>query len=286
MVVVLKRRRSLTPLKKPKPPRNAGRQEKEVQDRLDRSAAYIEERYLKDLISINQLSAELGTSHLSLAKWMDARGWQRRDAAQSGLVRRQVFQASIEAKVPEILRLRREHAMPLTRIATTVGLGVKTVTAIVREAGLIEIVAQSVAEDSAPDLPEIKGSAKLDLFRDKVISAIKEGNSVKVLSSRFRVSQDSVYKWLRDNDLKLIPLTPLQRCIVHLWQTTDLNKYAISKRLGCSRTNVTQALRRAGLEDSSGTYGRPRGSANGRRAPVREDVAETAPEPVLEDALA
>ena len=174
--------------------------------------------------------------------------------------------------------------MSLKMIAETVGLGPKTVTAVVREAGMMEPKQAPVPEkpDNISSPVRLQGAAKLDAEREAVIEAIAEGLSGHAIACRFRVAEDCAYRWLRDNNLKTTPLTALQRKIIHLWRTTDLNKNAISKQIGCSRTNVTQALRRAGLEDSSGTYGRPRGSVNGKRAPVREE----APEPVLEDALA
>jgi DNA-binding CsgD family transcriptional regulator len=268
MVVMMKRRfvRYAT-VPKPQKPRK-----KTAHERLDAQESWIRKRYYDDGAGIYAIAKEVGSSFKNLTAWMDAKGWEKRDRSQAASAHRRARHDDLVDKMPEILRLRRDRRLSIKAISQRVGVSEKTVSAVLADAGLSKLPAMS-ADSPAPE-KILSGHAKLDACRPEVLIAVADGFAGYRIAETFKVSQKTVYDWLRANDVTLVSLTDLQRDIIRLWKTTDLNMRAIGKHLGCSRTYVSMALRKVGIEDRSGIMGRRVGSADGRRAisAVAEDT--------------
>lgn len=114
----------------------------------------------------------------------------------------------------------------------------------------------------------LRGRAKLDSLQGEVLKAIEEGLSGRQLAQRFRVAENTVHRWLKAGCLTLSPLTKLQQQIIALWDATDLNMRAVSRKLDCSRFAVVSTLRKTGrIAGAPGKIGRPPGCHDGKRPP-------------------
>jgi DNA-binding NarL/FixJ family response regulator len=276
MVVVMKRRGHQRPTARPVALNPRKPRAKTAHERLDDHHDRIRKRYFEDGVGIYTIAREMKSSFKNLSAWMAAQGWEKRTRAQSVATHHQTRQRSLSEKTPEILRLRRDRGLSIRAIAERLDLSEKAVSAVVSAAGL----GKRSAMTKTLAVKSLSGHARLDARRPEVLAAVSDGVAGYRIAGTFNVSQKTVYDWLRKNGLSVIPLTDLQRAILHLWKTTDLNRNAIAKSLGCSRTYVSEALRKAGLEDRRGIMGRCVGSSDGRRV-VHPGASEDADSVVL-----
>lgn len=245
-----------------------------VKDRLNQQADHIRKRYLVDLVGIVSLAAELQTTNQTLRKWMCDNDVPLRDFTQARAVRNQAFLNSIHNNRDEILRLRTEEKMKILAIAEALEVSPKAVGKVLLDANL-SIPLHKRPPKQPPERKPARGLARLYSFRTEVEAAIEEGMTVRQLAERFRVSENSVSNWLRETGLQTCPATKMQKRIVELWNTTDMNMAAIADELSCSRTNVGVVLRKFGLVEQARPLGRPPGSIRGKRLPT---LPHTAPQ--------
>ncbi len=242
-----------------------------TQTRLDALAHTIRHRYLVDRVGLASLATEFGASVQTMTKWLDRNGVPRRDREQAGELRHQAFLERQAETYAEIVRLRTGENLTIEDIGQRLDVSRRTVSTALAEAGLIQRPHPSPKMFKPPKSP--CGMAKLKALRSEVEVAIEEGFSGRELAQRFTVCERSVYAWVRQSGLRLMPLTPIQRDILRLFRTTDMNRNAISKAVGCSRQFVTDTLRKVGLAECSGAMGRPPGTTQGKRnAPTGADA--------------
>ena len=235
-------------------------------DRLNSQVDHIRKRYLVDLVGIVDLSLELRTSINTLRKWMAVNDVPIRNYVEARAIRNQAFLNSIDNSRDEIVRLRTVEKMKIIAIAETLDISPKAVCKVLVDANLSIPLHQR--QKATPELKPPRGLARLYSMRPDVEDAIAEGLTGRQLAQRFLVSENSVSSWLKETGLKISRTTPMQKRIIELWKTTDMNMAAIADELSCSRTNVGAVLRNAGLVDKPKALGRPPGSVKGKRLSI------------------
>ena len=203
----------------------------------------------------------------TLRKWMIDNNVPLRNFTQARAIRNQAFLNSINNNREEILRLRTQEGMKILAIAEALDVSPKAVGKVLVDANL-SIPLHQRPPKLPPERKPPRGLARLHSIRPEVEAAIAEGLTARQIASRFRVSENSVSNWLKETGLRICRTTEMQRRIIELWQTTDMNMAAIADELSCSRTNVGAVLRKAGLVERTSTLGRPPGSAKGKRLPT------------------
>lgn len=234
----------------------------EARRKLDDNRDTIIREHVEDGVPAKDLADRYGVNRQTLRAWMKDNDVAIRGAEAAANLRRLHRLESVKDLHAEIVRLRLEDGLKIREIVERLKLSTKIVTSALAEAGATKPHVPAPPKPAPPP----RGTAKLDSLRAEVLAAVAEGLSGRQLAERFSVSQNSVLSWIKTNDVKLSPMTQLQKQIVALWQSSDLNLYGVAKRLDCGRTTVAQTLRKAGLIEHSTKLGRPTGSIKEKRS--------------------